>query len=289
VDLKQPILESRRILGRTGLAVAPLGFGTFKIGRNQGIKYPVRYRLPSKRSVDKLLSGVLDLGINYIDTAPAYGLSEERIGEAIGRRRKEFVLSTKAGELFRDGASRYDFSRAATVASVEGSLRRLHTEAIDIVFVHANGGDLDIIENTDVVETLNDLRGQGKLRWIGLSGKTVQGFNASLKWADVIMAEFSHSNTELASVLEKAHRGGIGVVVKKGLESGWLDHTAGIEFVLLQPFVDVMLIGSLNLAHMRQNATIAAKARPLRSRAGQVVAELGPGKPRGIRCLAESA
>ena len=126
-------------LGRTGLPVSRIGFGAFKIGRNQKIKYPNAYDLPTDRDVASLLNGVLDLGINYIDTAPAYGCSEERIGQAIAHRRAEFVLSTKVGELFADGVSSYEYSGAAVRDSIRRSLLRLRTDVLDIVFIHSNG------------------------------------------------------------------------------------------------------------------------------------------------------
>ena len=106
-------------IGRAGLVVPPLGFGAFKIGRNQGVKYPNPYDLPDTAEVERLLNSVLDLGCTLIDTAPAYGVSESRIGQAIGHRRSEFVLSTKVGETFVDGQSRYDFSATSVKASLE--------------------------------------------------------------------------------------------------------------------------------------------------------------------------
>ena len=96
----------RRPLGRTGLDVTPLGFGTFKIGRNEGIKYPDAYELPTDEGAAQLLNGVIDLGLNLIDTAPAYGSSESRIGAALAQRRDDYVLCSKAGE--RWGARRLD-------------------------------------------------------------------------------------------------------------------------------------------------------------------------------------
>jgi aryl-alcohol dehydrogenase-like predicted oxidoreductase len=71
-----------RTLGRSGIRVSPLGFGAFKIGRNQGIKYPSSYDLPDEKSVSRLLNELLDLGITYIDTAPAYGLSEDALDQS---------------------------------------------------------------------------------------------------------------------------------------------------------------------------------------------------------------
>src|ERR1700753_3497434 len=99
--------STRRHAGLILPPVSSLGFGSFKIGRNVGVKYPSAYDLPSDAEVDRLLNGVLDLGCNLIDTAPAYGLSEERIGRSIGHRRDEFILSTKVGESFEDGRSMF--------------------------------------------------------------------------------------------------------------------------------------------------------------------------------------
>ena len=101
-----------RSLGNTGLSVSPIGFGAFKIGRNVRTKYEQNYDLPSDKEVERLLNGLLDLGINYIDTAPAYGTSELRIGKAITHRRDDYVLST-VGYLYR-----------GIVASVQKSVLR---------------------------------------------------------------------------------------------------------------------------------------------------------------------
>src|SRR5688572_1875506 len=189
-----------RSLGRTGLDVSPIGFGAFKIGRNQNVKYTSGYDLPSDGAVDRLLNGVLDCGINLIDTAPAYGLSEERIGRAIAQRRDEFVLCTKVGETFRidDETGRpistYDFSEQTIRTSVERSLSRLQTEAIDILLLHSDGRDLFILNQTDAVSSLMRLKEDGLVRCIGMSGKTAAGHSAALDWADVIMVEYHAGN-----------------------------------------------------------------------------------------------
>ena len=101
--------------------ITALGYGAFKVGRNQKTKYGHSYELPTEQESDRLLNSVLDLGITVIDTAPSYGLSEERIGRYLSHRREEFFLSTKAGETF-EGESRYDYSKDAIVASVHSSL-----------------------------------------------------------------------------------------------------------------------------------------------------------------------
>jgi aryl-alcohol dehydrogenase-like predicted oxidoreductase len=253
---------SSRPLGRTGLLVSPLGYGAFKIGRNEGIKYPTKYELPSDEEVTRLLNGVLDLGINYIDTAPAYGLSEERIGRAIGHRRGSFALSTKVGETFENGRSSFDFSRDGIRASVERSLKRLRTDVIDVLFIHSDGDDLRILNETDAVATLLDLKQAGLVRATGMSGKTVAGATASLAWADVVMVEYHLHDRSHEPVIAEAASRGMGVIVKKGLGSGHLAAAEAISFVLDNPHVSSMVVGSLNVEHLRANAATISFPSP---------------------------
>lgn len=247
-------MMQQRTLGTTGLSVSALGFGAFKIGRNEKVKYPTPYDLPDEAAVERLLNSVLDLGISYIDTAPAYGLSEERIGRAIGHRRQEFVLSTKVGETFENGQSVYDFSAGAVRESVSRSLQRLRTDVLDLVFIHSDGRDLAVLYESDVVETLRDLKAAGKVRAIGFSGKTVEGARAALVWADAIMVEYHLEDTSHADVIDEAAALGLGVVVKKGLASGHLPAQEAIRFVLDNPHVSSLIIGGLSAEHVRANA-----------------------------------
>jgi aryl-alcohol dehydrogenase-like predicted oxidoreductase len=246
-----------RRLGRSGLTVSPLGYGAFKIGRNVGIKYPAAYDLPDERAAARLLNAVLDLGINYLDTAPAYGLSEQRIGRALAGRRGEYVVSTKVGETFTDGRSAYDFSAAAVRASVQRSLRQLGTDALDLVFIHSGGDDLAILEQTDAVPTLEALRAGGLVRAIGLSAKSVEGARAALAWADAVMVEYHLDDPSAAPVIAEAAAANVGVVVKKGLAAGRLDPAASVRFALGTPGVGSLVVSSLSLEHLRENIQAA--------------------------------
>jgi len=250
-----------RPLGSTGLRVSPIAFGAFKIGRNVGIKYPRAYDLPSDAEVDRLLNGVLDLGINLIDTAPAYGTSEEQIGRAIAHRRGEFVISTKVGERFDDGRSTFDFSMTAVNASVDQSLRRLRTDRLDIVLVHSHGRDLEVLTQTDVVEALLARKAAGDIGAAGFSGKTVEGERAASQWADVLMIEYNLEDRTHEGAVAHAASHGTGVLIKKGLGSGSLDAAHSIDFILSNPHVDALVIGGLNLAHIESNVRIAEGVR----------------------------
>jgi aryl-alcohol dehydrogenase-like predicted oxidoreductase len=239
--------------------VSPIGFGAFKIGRNVGVKYPHPYELPDEPEVERLLNGVLDLGINLIDTAPAYGLSEERIGRAIAHRRGEFILSTKAGETFEDGRSTFNFSHRAIRASVERSLQRLKTEVIDLLFIHSGGDDLAVLNETDAVEATCALREAGRVRAAGFSGKTIEGARAALAWADVLMVEYHREDSSHEGVIGEAGDADVGVIVKKGLASGRLPAEAALRFVLSNAAVGSVVIGGLSLEHLRDNIAVAAQ------------------------------
>lgn len=247
-----------RPLGKTGLRVAPIGFGAFKIGRNEKTKYAETYALPTDAESDRLLNAILDLGINLIDTAPAYGLSEDRIGRALAHRRKEIVLSTKVGEQFEAGQSTYDFSEAAIRTSIEQSLARLSTDVLDLVCVHARFPDLEIVRDLPALATLADLKRRGVIRAVGFSGKTPEAALAALPLVDVLMIEYHVEDDSHADVIRRAAAAGVGVVVKKGLASGRIRPEVAIPYVLSNPGVCALVIGGLSIDHMRRNVELAA-------------------------------
>jgi len=244
----------RRPLGRTGLSLSPIGYGAFKIGRNQGIKYASSYDLPDDATVSRLLAGLVEQGVNWFDTAPAYGTSEERLGKLLPRSNR-LVVSTKVGEEFADGNSSYDFSAAAVRKSLERSLKRLGREVLDLVFIHANAQDLAILHETDVVESLQTARKHGLVRFIGFSGKTVVAAREALSWADALMVEYHLADASHAEVIAAAQAAGVGVVVKKALASGRLPPSEALRFALAPPGVTSVAVSSLSLERMIENVT----------------------------------
>jgi len=145
-----------RPLGSSGIDVSPLGLGTVKIGRNEQVKYPQGFEIPDDARVSDLLNLAWELGINFIDTAPAYGTSEQRLGLLLPHP-DEWVIMTKVGEIFENGQSRFDFSADHTRQSVENSLQKLKRDMIDIVLVHSDGNDMDVINNEAALETLDKM------------------------------------------------------------------------------------------------------------------------------------
>ncbi len=247
-----------RPLGSTGLNVSSIGYGAFKIGRNEKVKYPRGYALPDEDEVSWLLNGVLDMGINLIDTAPAYGQSESLIGKHIAHRRDAFVLVTKFGERFEAGRSSYDFTQRGIQESVDSSLGQLRTDAVDVLLIHSDGQDMHILEQTDAVPSLLSLKMAGKTRLIGMSGKTAPGAMAALAWADVLMVEYHSQDESHAEVLAAARKQSVGVLVKKPLAAGRLSPAEAIPFILRQEAVSSVVTASLSLEHMRENVGLAS-------------------------------
>lgn len=250
-----------RQLGSTGLAVSPVALGTTKLGRNTDVKYPINFDLPSEQEIAKLAGSARQLGVNLIDTAPAYGESERRIGSVIEKHRQEVVLCTKCGEQYVNERSVYDFSTPAIVASVEESLRRLRTDHLDILLLHSDGHDLEILTQTDAVDAMSRLKKSGKIRATGISAKTTVGILEASRTLDVIMAPFSKKESFLAEALAEVHGRGLGVLAIKGLFSGHLQAESAIEFVLRQPFIDALVIGTINPEHLAEAVATAERLR----------------------------
>jgi aryl-alcohol dehydrogenase-like predicted oxidoreductase len=258
--------DLHRPLGNTGLQVSPLGLGTVKLGRDQGVKYPNGFQIPGDDEARMLLKLARDLGINLIDTAPAYGSSEERLGPLLRGQRQDWVIVSKVGEEFSNGLSQHDFSAQHTRASVERSLQRLETDVIDLVLVHSDGNDLAILDDGEVYQTLAALKREGKIRGFGFSGKTVEGGLKALEQGDCAMVTYNLNEQSERAVIDYAARHGKAILVKKALASGHVCLSPGVDpvrasFELLfdQPGVASAIVGTINPLHLAHNVTTVAQ------------------------------
>ena len=249
-----------RNLGGTGIQVSPLGLGTVKFGRNQQVKYPDSFEIPDDAAVVQILCLARELGINLLDTAPAYGSAQQRLGRLLPGQRQDWVIVTKVGEVFEQGRSCFDFSHAHTLASVEQSLRELNTDYLDCVLIHSDGNDLRILEQEGAVDALRELKEKGLIRAHGMSSKTVPGGLKVVDEMDVVMATANLEYDDERPVLEAAARQNKGVLVKKGLMSGHVQGMEGVcasmAHVFSLPGVSSMIIGTINEQHLRQNAAV---------------------------------
>lgn len=241
-----------------------LGLGTVKFGRDQGLKYPRGFTIPDDRAVRALLDLARDLGINLLDTAPAYGDSEARLGRLLRGTRDHWVICTKVGEEFEAGVSRHDFSPAHIRASVERSLRRLQTGVLDIVLIHSDGNDELIIEQSGGLETLAELKREGKLRSFGMSTKTVAGGWRAAARCDLLMVSWNLADETEVPVIDRCRELGTGVLIKKALASGHVlaagDASVRATFarILAHAGVGSLVIGTIDPDHLRANARAAA-------------------------------
>ncbi len=248
-----------RALGDTGIEVSPLGFGTVKLGRDRQVKYPTSFRIPDDAETRELLALAADLGINLLDTAPAYGVAETRLGRLLPGPRERWVIVSKAGEQFRDGRSFFDFSFDGIVRSVERSLRDLRSDYLDAVLIHSDGDDLTILNESGAVDALESLKHRGLIRAHGMSSKTVAGGLAVVERLDIVMATCNTNHAEEIPVLAKAERRRKGVLIKKALQSGHdSDVASAMRFIFSQPGVGAIIVGTINPTHLRANACIVA-------------------------------
>lgn len=251
-------------LGATGLEVSLLGLGTVKLGRRTGVRYPHPFELPDDASAARLLDRARALGIDLLDTAPAYGEAEARLGRLLRGRREDFFLVTKTGEQFDGARSRFDFGAAHTRASVHASLRRLGTDRLDCVLLHSDGDDAGLLADGEALGVLADLKRSGEIRSFGISTKTRSGSLAALGRVDVLMVTVDPGAAEDRALLHRARAEGCGILVKKALDSGHAADPAGaLRAVAACEGVSCIVVGTLDPAHLAADAAaLAAPARP---------------------------
>ena len=157
-------------LGRTGLEVTKLGYGAMELRGGDRARRDV-----DAGTAGEILNAVLDAGINFIDTSPDYGVSEELIGEHISQRRDEYFLASKCGCPVNQPPPAegqrppHVFTPENIRAAVEQSLRRMRTDHLDLVQFHISPSR-DTLEENGAVDALVELRDEGKTRFIGMSG-----------------------------------------------------------------------------------------------------------------------
>ena len=208
------------ILGRTGLVVTKLGYGAMEL---RGVDH---FPKLSPKEASAILNGVLDGGINYIDTSPDYGYSEELIGEHLSGRRAEFYLASKCGcpiedpEVAHGNRKPHDFSRANVRAGVEQSLKRMKTHYLDVVQFHISPAR-SVLESNDSVAELLKMKDEGKLRFIGISSTIPETKDHIAMGAfDVFQIPYSVVEREHEDLIHDAAKGGAGIVIRGGVARG---------------------------------------------------------------------
>lgn len=249
-------------LGNTGLKISRLGFGGIPIQRVDAA------------AAAPLLEAVRAGGINYIDSARGYTVSESLIGAAIEGHREEFVLATKS--MARD--------RDSMAADIETSLQNFRTDHIDLYQIH--NPSLEQLEQVcapgGALEALQAAKADGKIGHLGLTAHSPGVFARGLEldWVETIMFPYNIVETQGTELIEKARAKGVGFICMKPLAGGAIeDAPLALRFVLSNPGVTVVIPGMYRPDEVAQNIAAAGTASPLtaeeREKAEQIRRALG--------------
>ena len=249
-------------LGKTGLKISRMGFGGIPIQRidREGTKV--------------LMKRLLEEGINYIDTARGYTVSEEFLGYALEGIRDRFVLATKS-------MSR---TKEAMAADIEKSLSNLRTDYIDLYQVHNPNLDQleQVISPGGALEALSEAKKAGKIGHIGLTAHSVAVFERALElpWVETIMFPYNIVASQGEELMHRCTEKNVGFIDMKPLAGGAIeDASLALRFVCANPDVTVVIPGMYDLAEIEQNLKAVNDETPLteEEKAGfeQVRKELG--------------
>lgn len=240
-------------MGRCGLTCSEVGLGTWAFASRI-------YGDVAENDALHAIHAALDAGITLFDTAPLYGTADEDgvaetlLGRGLGSARNDVLISSKFGRYATEKAAPNFHARRAR-ESVEGSLRRLQTDRIDILFFHSPFGPEDI--HDDVWEELERLQTEGKIRVIGHSISKFEETEAMARsWAaerriDVIQVVYSLMNRQSSRLIADLGAAGVGIVARESLANGFLSGAITAE--------TVFPAGSLNARYSREE--IAERVR----------------------------
>ena len=235
-----------RILGKTGLKVSRVGLGGIPIQRIDAA------------SAKTLVHQLMDKGVNLIDTARGYSISEEYLGEALEGIRDKFVLATKT--MSRD--------KAGMAADIETSLRNFRTDYIDLYQVHNPSMEqLDqVIAEGGALEALLEARAAGKIGHIGLTAHSTEVFARALTldWVETIMFPYNIVETQGEALIREAAEKNVGFIAMKPMAGGALeDATLAMRFLMSNPDVTVAIPGMAAANEAEQNTAAVTDTAPL--------------------------
>lgn len=233
-------------LGKTGLKISRMGFGGIPIQRVDA-------------SVTReLVKAMAEKGINYIDTARGYTVSEAYLGEALEGLRDKFVLATKS-------MSR---TKEAMAKDIDISLGNLRTDHIDLYQVHnPNMEQLEqVIAAGGALEALQEAKAAGKIGHIGVTAHSLEVFEKALEldWVETIMFPYNIVETQAVELIKKCTEKNIGFITMKPLAGGAIeDATLAIRFICANPDVTVVIPGMFDLKEIDQNLAACEDKTPL--------------------------
>ncbi len=226
------MLDSYRLLGRSGLRVSPLALGTMTFGWGA-----------DQDAARAIFDAYVGRGGNFVDTANGYanGRAEEMVGEFAESRREELVIATKYSMPMRSGdPNSGGNSRKSMVRSVEDSLTRLRTDYIDLLYLHIWDGNTPVEE---VLRAMDDLVRAGKVLYVGISDipawqvSRMQAIAELRGWAPLVALQIPYNLIERTverDLIPMAETLGLGVVAWSPLAGGVLTGKYGREDLALE-------------------------------------------------------
>lgn len=232
-------------LGKTGLTISYLGFGGIPIQKTD------------VSATKKLINSMIEKGINFIDTARAYTVSEEFLGEALEGVRDKFIIATKS--MAR--------TKSAMAADIDTSLKNLKTDYIDLYQVHnPTPADLDqVIAPGGALEALLEAREAGKIGHIGLTGHTITIFERAVEmdWVETFMFPYNIVETQGEDLMKKCTERNIGFIVMKPLAGGAIDNPElALHFIAANPNVSVIIPGMYDVKEIDMNLAAIENTAP---------------------------
>ena len=235
-----------RVLGKTGLKISRLGFGGIPIQRidAEGTKKVIRH--------------LHKAGVNYIDTARGYTVSEEYLGYALEGIRQDFVLATKSMARTKE----------AMAADIETSLRNLRTDYIDLYQIHNPSlADIEQVQAPGgALEALMEAKRAGKIGHIGITLHPVDLFEKALElpWVETIMFPYNIVETQAEKMIRACGEKNIGFIAMKPLAGGAIDDaTLALRFITKNDNVSVVIPGMATIPEADQNLAAVNDVAPL--------------------------
>ncbi len=226
-----------RTLGKTGIKVSEISFGTVSLGLPYGIGAEDKSSLMPETDAINLLKNAFENGINFFDTARAYGRSEYLLGQAFANRRNDVIISSKTIHLKNKEGNIPSAKQIKKLInnSLDKSLSALQSDYIDIYMLHDS--DIEIFTNTAVIETLIEIKHSGKVRAIGVSTYTTEQTRKVIETGiyDVIQLPYNLMDQRQRELFPLAYRKGIGLVVRSVLFKGILTEKGNQLHPALKP------------------------------------------------------
>ena len=235
-----------RTLGKTGLKVSRMGFGGIPIQKID------------EEGTRKLLREMAEKGINYIDSARGYTVSEQYIGYGLEGIRDKFILATKSMSRTKD----------AMAADIETSLKNFRTDYIDLYQVHNPSMEqLDqVMGEGGALEALMEAKATGKIGHIGLTAHSTAVFERALEldWVETIMFPYNIVEQQGAELIHRCTEKNIGFIDMKPLAGGAIeDGTLALRYVCSNPDVTVVIPGMAESSELEENMAACSNEAPL--------------------------